>query len=258
MINSPLSTSIIGHHDHRRSRPGTLRVDDLQGDQVLGVGLQLGDDVSETTLVRIWKHHFIMYIHPPHSREKNPLMKISPVAGKQFGNKWRTWCLFLSVALCSQLCLMLGDNRFGVVGPGQLGVSQLDCVDLAGHGGDGGPLPPGYLVAQELSVDCPQVRGGPAHHDRVGAETNQSAGRRKFSVLTSTGSTFSKLLIITVTWRILHPATNNIFRHEKYTFRQRTRLLQTHHMNTNRPKESGAGTGLVNPTPITPLQSCYR
>ena len=53
MINSPLSTSIIGHHDHRRSRPGTLRVDDLQGDQVLGVGLQLGDDVSETTLVRI-------------------------------------------------------------------------------------------------------------------------------------------------------------------------------------------------------------
>ena len=42
------STSIVGHHNHRRAGPRSLRIDDLEGDQVLGVGRQLGDYVSET------------------------------------------------------------------------------------------------------------------------------------------------------------------------------------------------------------------
>ena len=41
-------TPFVGHHNHRGPGPGPLGVDDLQGDQVLGVGLQLRDHMSET------------------------------------------------------------------------------------------------------------------------------------------------------------------------------------------------------------------
>ena len=41
-------TSLVGHHHHSGAGPGPLRVEDLERDQVLGVRLQPGDDVSET------------------------------------------------------------------------------------------------------------------------------------------------------------------------------------------------------------------
>ena len=47
MINYSLSTSIVGHHHDCGAGARALRIDDLEGDQVLGVGLQGGDNMSE-------------------------------------------------------------------------------------------------------------------------------------------------------------------------------------------------------------------
>ena len=48
MFQTAQLTSLVGHDDHRGAGPGTLRVEDLEGDQVLGVGLQAGYYVSDT------------------------------------------------------------------------------------------------------------------------------------------------------------------------------------------------------------------
>ena len=42
-----LLTSLIGHNHHSGAGPGPLGVNNLQRDQILGVGGQPGDDVSE-------------------------------------------------------------------------------------------------------------------------------------------------------------------------------------------------------------------
>ena len=42
-----LLTSLIGHNYHSGAGPGSLGVNNLEGNQILGVGRQAGDDVSE-------------------------------------------------------------------------------------------------------------------------------------------------------------------------------------------------------------------
>ena len=42
-----LLTSLIGHNYHSGAGPGSLGVNNLEGNQILGVGRQPGDDVSE-------------------------------------------------------------------------------------------------------------------------------------------------------------------------------------------------------------------
>ena len=42
-----LLTSLIGHNHHRGAGPGSLGVNNLEGNQILGVGRQPGDHVSE-------------------------------------------------------------------------------------------------------------------------------------------------------------------------------------------------------------------